>query len=90
MKTLDLFKQLCGDDAFEHIVLATATWNNVARETGEQREKDLMENDRYWALMGQKGSTVIHHDSKKESAMKIVEELLKRDPSRTQHPEGAC
>ncbi|THV66967.1 hypothetical protein D6D28_07883 [Aureobasidium pullulans] len=78
MKTLDLFKQLCGDDAFEHIVLATTMWNNVARETGKQREKDLKENDRYWGLMWQKGSTIIRHDSK-ESAMKIVEELLKRN-----------
>lgn len=83
LKNLNMFKKLCGEDAYKSITLATTMWGNLtgptlSYDTGVAREKELLSRKDWWGLMRDRGSAVIRHDGSKESALAIVEGLIER------------
>ena len=54
LRNIRKFKELCGDDALQKIILVTTMWSEVDEETGSQREKELRE--KYWKVMIDQGS----------------------------------
>lgn len=51
IRNLDMFKALCGEDAYKHVVLATTMWEQVDLKIGEQRENELKSKPDYWGYM---------------------------------------
>jgi len=51
-----MFSELCGDPAMTQIILVTTMWQRVALETGEMRERELI--NEYWKVLIDKGSNV--------------------------------
>lgn len=83
LKNLNMFKKLCGEDAYKHVVLGTTMWGNLngpnlSHDTGLEREKELKTRKDWWGLMCDRGSQVFQHDGGKQSAMRIVESLIER------------
>ncbi|KAF4462061.1 hypothetical protein FALBO_11137 [Fusarium albosuccineum] len=78
---LTLFQKLCGDDAFERVILATTMWDAVDMDVAFRREEELMEKDDFWGWMVKKGSAVHRHRYEKgqeaTSAERIVSQLVK-------------
>lgn len=78
LRNLNMFQSLCGDNAFEHIVLATTKWDDIMfHHEGVEREKELMENQSWWGFMIERRSRVVRHTPDKASAMGIVDGLIK-------------
>jgi chemotaxis protein histidine kinase CheA len=78
-----MFKKLCGENAFQHIKLATTMWKNLngpnlSYDTGVAREKELLDRKEWWGLMCERGSSVVRHDGTKECAMEMIEDLIQR------------
>jgi hypothetical protein len=78
-----MFKKLCGENAFQHIKLATTMWKNLngpnlSYDTGVAREKELLDRKEWWGLMCDRGSSVVRHDGTKECAMEMIEDLIQR------------
>lgn len=83
LKNLNMFKKLCGEEAYRHICLATTMWSNLngpnlSFDTGVAREKELLSRKDWWGLMSDRGSFVIRHDGSKDCAMKIIDNLIER------------
>jgi chromosome segregation ATPase len=76
MRNLSMFRKLCGDDAFKNVTLATTFWDEMQDlAKGESREKQLVENRKWWEYMASKGSRVRRFMNTQESAWEIIREL---------------
>jgi hypothetical protein len=77
-KNLLMFKKLCGEKAYQSVILTTTMWTKVTPEEGARREKELIETDDYWGLMSKRGSTVFRYGDTKESALNLISHILKQ------------
>lgn len=71
-----MFKKLCGEKAYQSVVLATSMWSKVTPEEGESREGELIETDELWGLMCKKGSKVFRYANTRESALDVIGYIL--------------
>lgn len=81
LKNLSMFKKLCGENAYQHIVLATTMWGNLTGPnltyaTGVKREQELLARKDWWGLMAQRGSQVVRHTDDRASAEGIVSHIV--------------
>lgn len=80
VRNLVMFKKLCGQDAFRHIVLATTMWSKLKTsddyDSGVDNERQLTTHEEWWGMMHQRGSQVFRHSGSKECALKIVARLV--------------
>ena len=81
LRNLNMFKKLCGDDSYKHVVLATTMWGNLngpglSYDKGVKREQDLLKTKEWWGLMHSRGSKVYQYTDNKESAMSIISYLI--------------
>ena len=74
LKYLEMFKQLCGENTLQKVILTTTMWDEVDRETGEVREKELKTD--YWRTMLERGSTTSRFLRTRESAFKLIDPLI--------------
>jgi chromosome segregation ATPase len=77
-RNLLMFKKLCGEKAYQSVILGTTHWSNVSTEDGVRREKELIETDEYWGLMCKKGSRVFRYANTRESALSLIGYILKQ------------
>ena len=78
VKTLEIFKKICGNLALKNVVLVSTRWSEVDETTGAQREQQLRDN--FWAYMLGHGATLARFTGQRESAMGIASQLIsKRD-----------
>lgn len=78
MRNLTMFKELCGSKCFPAVILVTTFWGAVDPAIGADRELQLRSNDEFWGYMAKKGSQIVRHSGGRESAMNIVESIVKR------------
>lgn len=79
MKNLKMFQQLCGDEAFGHVILATSMWNTIdeaSKDVGDQREQELMSRAEFWGTMYKSGSQVARWLGNEQSAQSIVGKII--------------
>jgi hypothetical protein len=76
MRNLTMFKNLCGEGAFKNVTLATTFWDEIPDiAKGERREKQLVEERKWWGYMASKGSRVRRFLNTKDSALQIIAEI---------------
>jgi hypothetical protein len=75
-RNLMMFKKLCGEKAYQSVILATSMWSKGKPEEGAKREKELMDTDEFWGLMCKRGSTVFRYTDSRESALEIITYIL--------------
>ena len=73
-RNLDMFCQLCGDKAFERVVLGTTNWGEVDKNVAKKREHQLTNN--FWNTMIALGSRSLPFDQTKESARAFLDVIL--------------
>lgn len=78
MRNLTMFKELCGPRCFPAVTLVTTFWGAVDPTLGDTRENQLRSKDEFWGYMAKKGSRIVRHSGNRESAMNIVESIVKR------------
>jgi hypothetical protein len=67
---LGIFKELCGKDSLNNIVLTTTLWNDIDEETGSARETQLK--DGYWQSMIVRGSRMRRFSGTRQSALQLL------------------
>lgn len=50
-KNLLMFRQLCGQDALNKVVLVTTMWDKVSNDEGVKRETELPDTPEFWGLL---------------------------------------
>jgi hypothetical protein len=81
LKNLRMFEKLCGKNAFHNVILTTTMWDEVDKETGEDREKELK--TKYWRTMLERGSTMNQFQRTRESAFDVIEPLIEEANKRS-------
>jgi hypothetical protein len=84
LRNFNMFKELCGESFYKNVVLATTRWELLPKDgpdadAGAKREKELVENPKFWKTMKQRGSAVFRHLNNPQSAAQILEYLLAQD-----------
>ncbi|KAJ3513215.1 hypothetical protein NLJ89_g3078 [Agrocybe chaxingu] len=76
------FRKLCGDRAFEKIILVTTMWDSLKDlRVGEEREKALEAG--YWADMIKGGSHSRRFNRSEASAWQIIQDILEKQSGPT-------
>jgi hypothetical protein len=98
-RSLDCLRKFCRRNGIEKVLLVTTFWDSVPHDTAVEREKQLIESERFFGSWSQNGCKVIRLDySVTYSAFRVLDELVKIAPihekggpgSRSQRPaEGA-
>ncbi|KAI6131371.1 hypothetical protein EDD17DRAFT_1644548 [Pisolithus thermaeus] len=73
-RTFRVFRKLCGESTFGHVLIVTNMWEKERLEIGEARERELSAKYFKPALDG--GARMIRHDGTRESALNILRRLL--------------
>ncbi|KAF2500865.1 hypothetical protein BU16DRAFT_442914, partial [Lophium mytilinum] len=74
-----MFQRLCGEHAFQNVVLLTTMWDQLKDEAvGYERDQELRQD--YWNMMEEKGSYIGMFDGSHEMAESIVLRLLGKQP----------
>jgi len=69
-----MFQSLCGQGFHARVLLVTTMWENLLNRDDGKRRKRILEG--HWSKMIDKGSAVVCHDGKKESAWAVVKTLV--------------
>ena len=72
-RNLIMFKKLCGEKAYQSVVLASSMWSEVTPDVGDARERELIQTEEFWGLMCKKGSKVLRYANTRESALNVVD-----------------
>jgi hypothetical protein len=57
MRSVTMFKNLCGEGAFPSVILGTTFWDRVSPSVGDQRLKELVTKTEFWGGMVSQGSS---------------------------------
>ena len=76
VRTLEIFKKICGDTALKNVLLVSNRWNEVDEVIGAARENQLR--DDFWAFMLSNGSTMARFYGDRDSAIGIASQLISR------------
>lgn len=80
-RNLRMFRRLCGSESLKNVVVVTTRWDALVNETeGVQREKDLMNNPKFFQPLIDAGARFLRHNNTSESAGRIMAQLLGNDP----------
>ena len=74
VKTLNIFKKICGKDALTNVLLVTTRWNEVEETLGASREQELRED--FWSYMLSHGSTMARFRGDRDSAFVLAAQLV--------------
>ena len=73
-RTLDMFHQLCGENALARVVLGTTNWGEVEEHVGAQREEQLAET--FWNTITASGSKLLRFDKSQRSSRAFLNAIL--------------
>jgi len=82
-RNLNLFKKLCGDQPAKKVTFVTTMWDQIPKERGEQREKELK---KYWKPMLELGARITRFENTAKSALDIIKQVLVSDDGRAGNP----
>ncbi|KAH6895963.1 P-loop containing nucleoside triphosphate hydrolase protein [Thelonectria olida] len=78
VKTFEIFKRICGEDALSNVLLATTLWNKIDEVTGASRERELRRD--FWAYMLGRGSQMSRFHGDRTSAVALISQLIVKNP----------
>jgi hypothetical protein len=73
LKNIEMFRELCGDDALNAVFLLTTGWGGVDVKVGTKREKQLSSD--FWKPMLDQGSTIYRFDNTPTGAQTILNSI---------------
>lgn len=71
-----IFRELCGETTLRNVLVVTNMWGNVDPKIGEERERELGENDKLFRPVLEKGGRLLRHDNTEASARAILHHLV--------------
>ena len=77
-RNFNMFRELCGDEALENVVLVTNMWGEVSPEEGQDRENQLT--SKFFKPVLDKRAQMIRHLNTAQSAHNIIRGIVKNRP----------
>jgi hypothetical protein len=80
MKNLRMFRELCGNNALQNVVIVTNRWGEVDPRFGELLEAQLARDDAFFKPVLDQGAQMTRHEDTVPSAERIIRLILKNHP----------
>ena len=77
-KNFRMFRQLCGGETLQNVIIMTNMWARVTPQQGADREQQLR--DKHFKAAIERGAQLRRHTNTPESAQVILREILKNKP----------
>lgn len=75
-----MFRNLCGENALQNVVVVTNMWGDVDPEIGDAREAELMREDAFFKPVLDQGARMARHENTVLSAEAIIRLLVENHP----------
>ncbi|KAJ8072891.1 hypothetical protein PM082_016450 [Marasmius tenuissimus] len=79
-RNFKMFKELCGENTLKNVAIVTNMWGEVSRDVGEIRETELVNEDKFFKPVLDKGAQIVRHDNTPETARAILLHLVQNQP----------
>ena len=77
MRNLRMFRQLCGEDCYKNVILATTHWlGSTPTDIELKRQQELVETKDFWGFMVSRGSQYRRFDNTQQSAFSLLDLVL--------------
>jgi len=84
MRSMRMFRQLCGESFYGNLLLGTTCWSLITEEVGSQREKELMTDQNFWKGFVSKGAQFARIPDNGYEAKELVYDLARLEPASLQ------
>ncbi|KAF3901751.1 hypothetical protein AA313_de0202309 [Arthrobotrys entomopaga] len=81
LRSLRMFRKLCGDDFLKNVVLGTTFWDTVDAETGARRETELLETEGFFKDMKELGCEVVRIQDDRKANIELLETFVAKRAS---------
>lgn len=81
IRTLSMFRDLCGSNCLRNTVIVTNMWSKPPTLVEENRERQLLDNVKFFKLFIDGHATMVRHDNTVESAHQIIRQICNNCPS---------
>ncbi|KAM7194162.1 GTPase IMAP family member 4 [Naviculisporaceae sp. PSN 640] len=76
-KRTRLLKNILGEDAYQHVIIATTMWEQI-KDKDDMKERLKGRCEDLWNDMLARGTRIVNHDNNRESAHKIIRMIIAR------------
>ena len=76
-----MFQELCGEEAYENVIVVTNMWGQVPIEDAEAREAELKTKDIFYKPILDRKGIMERHDNTRESSHRILDKLIRKEPA---------
>ena len=80
MRSMRMFRQLCGESFYRNLLLGTTCWSLIPEEVGKQRETELMTDENFWKNLIGKGAQFVRIPDDGFTAKEIIYDLACLEP----------
>jgi hypothetical protein len=80
LRSMRMFRQLCGESFYKNLLLGTTCWSLISEEVGSSREKELMTDDNFWKGLVGKGAQFVRMPDDGWEAKELVYDLARLEP----------
>lgn len=87
MRSMRMFRKLCGESFYRNLLLGTTCWSLISEEIGVQREKELMTDQNFWKGLIAKGAQFVRIPDDGWDAKELVYDLARMEPASLQIQE---
>jgi hypothetical protein len=75
LRSLRVFKRLCGDEFMKNVFLGTTFWDSVSEEVGKEREDELSGTDGFFKSMIDMGCDMVRIQNERDDNLKLLEKF---------------
>lgn len=84
LRNLKMFRQLCGDQSMQNVIMVTSGWDKMIKSGDEdlalQKEDELITTGEFWATMLGRGARTDRFMFTQESALSIIAKVIPDTP----------
>jgi hypothetical protein len=80
LRSMRMFRQLCGESFYKNLLLGTTCWSLIPEEVGASREKELMTDENFWKGLIGKGAQFVRMPDDGWEAKELVYDLARLEP----------
>ncbi|KAF2690595.1 hypothetical protein K458DRAFT_382157 [Lentithecium fluviatile CBS 122367] len=81
VKSIRLIEKICGESNFGAVSIVTTMWELVEPDVAGNREQSLISTPHFFGRLAEGGATIIRHLNTFDSAVNIVEHILRKQQS---------
>ncbi len=81
LRSLRMFRELCGEEFMSNVILGTTFWDVVGEEIGATREEELLQTEGFFKDMKSRGCDVVRISQNREANLELLSRFAAKQPT---------